>query len=588
MALKPLQLIHEPSMLGKNETEMLKGLAALQGQGLGGVVVNVGFENYFENEQKWREFLDFIRACKQLQMRIWLYDEKGYPSGSAGGRVLRANPDLEAKSLCLDADRLFEDRAFEGTHASDNYHARRRYINLLEREATAKFLETTHEVYRQKLKDLAWPVEAFFCDESSLMVLNLGKFPYELPVHDAPDPNKKRLPMIAWSKELAGRFNEDQARAVFSSRPESRPVKRAYYQAVANLVSRSFFGEIQDWCHKNRTLSSGHLLWEEDILSHPALYGNALRNILSFDIPGIDVLDGIPESSFKHGARAALLAASAAMLNGTRRIMTETSDFAQFHNKQNLTTVSECQANAAWQAAFGVTDFTWYYMWGDSQLLPHPIVNVGDPSFKPRTAAEYRQFNDFVTGLVDQLLPARLVPDVFLYYPIELIQEEFIPSKLPYWEMKFSPRLIEIREAYDRAVEQLVRSGIFPCLVDGPMIQSAAFDIHGVRVMNARAAAIVYPEHCRPPQDLLPPTGCPVYEMNSGLPQQWFNEGKTRLFNSNPDVFVTALAAGPENLITCVNLKNQDQATQIQTVCGTETVTLSSYETKVLRRPGKF
>ncbi len=584
MPLKPLQIIHEPSILGKDETEMLKGLTALKDQGLGGVVVNVGFENYFEDERKWQEFLDFIRACKKLQMRVWLYDEKGYPSGSAGGRVLRANPDLEAKGLCLDADRLFEDRAFEGTHASDNYHARRRYINLLEKEAAVKFLETTHEVYREKLKDLYWPVEAFFCDESSLIVLNLGKFPHELPVHDAPDPSKKRLPMIAWSKELAGQFNETQARAFFSDRLETKPAKRAYYQAVADLVSRSFFGEIQDWCRKNNTLSSGHLLWEEDLLTHPALYGNALRNILRFDIPGIDVLDGIPETSFKHGARAILLAASAAMLNGTRRIMTETSDFAQFHNKQNLTTVSECRATAAWQAAFGVTDFTWYYMWGDSEILPHPIVNTGDPSFKPRTAEEYRQFNDFVTGLVDQLLPARLVPDVFLYYPVELVQEEFVPSELSYWEMKLSSRLIEVRDAYDRAVDQLVRAGIFPCLVDAPMIHSAVVDAKGVRIMNARARAIVYPEHCPPPRDLQPPAGCPVYEMTADLPQRLFKEGKIRLLNSNPDVLVTVLETEQGKRITCVNLKNHDQTTQVQTADTAETVVLKPYETKVLNK----
>ena len=37
-------------------------------------------------------------------MRLWIYDERGYPSGGAGGMTLRDYPDGEAKGVvCITA-----------------------------------------------------------------------------------------------------------------------------------------------------------------------------------------------------------------------------------------------------------------------------------------------------------------------------------------------------------------------------------------------------------------------------------------------------------------------------------------------------
>lgn len=42
-----------------------------------------------------------VRICRENDMRMWLYDEKGYPSGGAGTETLSANPDYEARALVL-------------------------------------------------------------------------------------------------------------------------------------------------------------------------------------------------------------------------------------------------------------------------------------------------------------------------------------------------------------------------------------------------------------------------------------------------------------------------------------------------------
>ncbi len=82
-----LQITHQPEMDGI--------LDSLKKYGYGGVVSNVGFTNYLQDESEWQLFLSYMRKCKELGMDFWLYDEKGYPSGKAGGLTLKDNPEYE-------------------------------------------------------------------------------------------------------------------------------------------------------------------------------------------------------------------------------------------------------------------------------------------------------------------------------------------------------------------------------------------------------------------------------------------------------------------------------------------------------------
>ncbi|MBN1875311.1 MAG: hypothetical protein JXA33_13870 [Anaerolineae bacterium] len=74
-------------------------LARLAGLGLGGIVTNVGFEDYLDDSRQWAILRHGLRKAIDLGLRVWLYDEKGYPSGTAGGIVTRANPELAALGL---------------------------------------------------------------------------------------------------------------------------------------------------------------------------------------------------------------------------------------------------------------------------------------------------------------------------------------------------------------------------------------------------------------------------------------------------------------------------------------------------------
>jgi len=82
--LRPLQIIHGVPPAQATAAAM----ATLKELGLGGIVCNVNFAEYLRSEAYWATLLAAVEGCRQAGLRVWIYDEEGYPSGSAGGLVL--------------------------------------------------------------------------------------------------------------------------------------------------------------------------------------------------------------------------------------------------------------------------------------------------------------------------------------------------------------------------------------------------------------------------------------------------------------------------------------------------------------------
>ena len=213
-----LQIVHAGNP--KKPAEMKTRLEDLYRRGFGGVVTNVSFENYLRSEQAWTDFRVWVEAGKKLGMTLWLYDEKGYPSASAGGLTLEGHPEWEASGLHAIAAEVkpgeplrlpdgdvvyaamfpagadkFQDgidvsgdigtdrilhwgkpgawrifafvrtRLYEGTHATSNYSDTRPYPNLLLREPTDRFINLTHAEYARRVTPLRGTFDAIFTDE---------------------------------------------------------------------------------------------------------------------------------------------------------------------------------------------------------------------------------------------------------------------------------------------------------------------------------------------------------------------------------------------------------------------------------------
>lgn len=461
----------------KSERGESQGMRHYLDYGLGGVVCNVAFQEYMKSETNWNTLVAGIKQCEQLGMTVWIYDEEGYPSGAAGGLVLAENPDFEASELAYDPslpDPFIIRRSYEFTHANNNYHASRRYVNLIDDRAVNCFIAKTHEAYRQRLEPFfGKTVQAFFTDEPSLMAVNLGLIPEParsgVRVVDKPDPKAKALPAVPWTYDIVqqyrSRFGEDlveRRKSLFTGdQPEDRRTRSQYWSLIADLIADRYFGALQNWCQAHHVASSGHTLWEEAVMHHVALEGNGLKMLARMDIPGLDVLNSDPESVI-HGAwMTAALPCSAASLCQRRRVMTEVSDFSQKMGNAGPAKLPEMQATAAWQACWGVTEFTLYYGMGD------------------RPIDEYRRYCEFVGRLNALLKPAERETSVLLYYPVRDLWSEYHPVAEPLQIGSQSPRAQKIMQSFLKLGQNLQRSQIPFTLVDHEWLAKAKVAANG-------------------------------------------------------------------------------------------------------------
>jgi hypothetical protein len=475
-----------------------RGMGYYADLGLGGIVCNVAFLDYMRSEEHWKTLVAGVEACHELGLIVWLYDEDGYPSGAAGGLVLAEKPAFEAQELAYDPssdDPFILRPAYEYTHASNNYYAARRYANLIDDRAARSFIAHTHDAYWNRLQPLfGTTIQAMFTDEPSLLAVNLGQIPEpagsRVRVVDSIDPEVQALPTIPWVHDLPEqyrrRYHEDllpHRHSLFAgNRPEDVRVRRQFWALIAELITERYFGAIQDWCAPRQVASSGHTLAEESILHHVPLHGNALQVLSRMDIPGMDMLNSDPEAVLHSGWLTAALPSSAAIANGVRRVMTEVSDFSQKMGGQGPADLAAMQATAAWQAAWGVTDFTLYY-------------GIAD-----RSADEYRAYCQYVGRLNAVLKPASFDRQVLLYYPIHDLWEEYLPVAEPLRAASQSPRAQDLIGSFMRLGQTLQRSQIPFALSDHRQLAAAEVGMDGkLSIGDQQFEAIVVPRGAQLP-----------------------------------------------------------------------------------------
>jgi hypothetical protein len=135
--------------------------------------------------------------------------------------------------------------------------------------------------------------------------------------------------------------------------------------------------------------------------------------------------------------------------------MTEVSDFSQTMSGSGMAGLPEMQATAAWQAAWGVTEFTLYY------------------SLQSRRAEDYRAYGDYVGRLNSVLKPARMDRDVLLYYPVCDLWAEYLPVAEPLSIASQSPRAKRIVGSFSRLGGMLQRSQVQFSLIDHEFLAQA-------------------------------------------------------------------------------------------------------------------
>lgn len=78
-------------------------------------------------------------------------------------------------------------------------------------------------------------------------------------------------------------------------------VRVNYRETVAEILSKTYFGALREFCEANGSKSSGHCLLEESMNYHAHYYGNLMQCLREMSIPGVDGLAMKTENYLSEG-----------------------------------------------------------------------------------------------------------------------------------------------------------------------------------------------------------------------------------------------------------------------------------------------
>ena len=430
------------------EEELLRQIDVFKEMGFGGFHMHV--RSGMATEYLSDEFMHLIRSCtdkaKRDKMLSWLYDEDRWPSGAAGGIVTR-NEKYRARHLlfapkdlsgdgqgeirnrqflacydivldsegCLASYDIIEEKAeakgkkwyvyTEGDIPSGWYNGQT-YVDTLNKEAMDKFIEVTHERYKEVVGDeFGKVVPAIFTDEPQFAHKDTLNFAFEeinvvlAWTNDFPETYKKaygvdiipHLPELLW--EL----------------PEGKisTARYHYHDHVTDRFTEAFCDNIGSWCRKNGIALTGHMMEEPSLFSQTHAVGEAMRAYRSFDIPGIDMLCSLKEYT------TAKQTQSAVHQFGYEGMLSELYGVTGWHFD-----FRRHKLNGDWQAALGVTvrvpHLSWYTMKGEAKRdYPAAI------SYQSAWAEKYNIDEDHFSRVHTALTRGKPDVKVGVIHPIE-------------------------------------------------------------------------------------------------------------------------------------------------------------------------
>jgi hypothetical protein len=441
---------------------MRLGFQSLLDAGVSGLVTTVSLDRYLEDDKAWDVLRCGVYLAHSMGLRVWIYDEKGYPSGAAGGLVLATLPDGEAEGLIRAFDAAGEPhyevgKLFEGTHATANFFERRHYINILDRDAVAKFVEVTHDRYERALYPIGEYVEAFFTDEPSLIST------YVPAGLDYP----KTLP---WHRDLAKTFRERKGydltqhwESLFVDTGDiDRKIRCDFYEVIADLCAETYFAQLQSWCQQHKVASSGHLLGEETLVWQTLFDGDPFTCYQKLDIPGIDMILSNPERIMRERFfLVPKVAGSAARLQGKNGIMCEISDFFGRMGGRHAT-MAQAKSTAGILMSLGVTDFVSMYT---VSLHPGEPADM-NPKARRFSADEFHAYTDYVSRVNKAFSEGNVVARVAVLHPIVSLWAHFTPSERSMYEPHPSPLVRFIDDSFTNLCRDLLQAQIDFDIVD--------------------------------------------------------------------------------------------------------------------------
>ena len=547
---KPLYMLHGyeyPMGVGTldNKKRVIEEtLDRLADEGYGGIVTNTEHnDNYLYDEQSWELLRYSLQyAANKHNMKLWLYDEKGYPSGGAGGLTLKEYPDGEAKALVMikkevaasdkisvekphghemfesaylleatgkttdlakmiSGDRLeftahaggtlycfVSKRLFEGTHAHHNVCAARRYVSVTDKRAVAAFIDNTYRKYMEKVADLGLSrenLQAFFTDEPSLQCcyLNAGLTPPT--VDDAIDEEVPLLPLVAWEKEIlvfyGNRYGEDlkfKLHFLFDGNSPEAMAVRYKFYTLISDLYEEAYFKQIGNFCEDNNISFSGHILLEECVLHHAIFEGNYFNLLRH--MHVPGIDMLftKPKNVLRNAATPKLVSSIAAWYGKKQVMSEVSG----HTESALGIpydFSDVLCAQYVQFALGVNVFNSYFR--------HNSL----------TLSENRTLCSAIDRLCNEFDGKQDMSNILVYYPIESAQVSLLGSDKQLGERQFSEDALKCEQTWRESIDELIKEQIMFHCADTRVLASAEYSVEKKAIINngcrAEYKAIIVP-----------------------------------------------------------------------------------------------
>ena len=416
-----------------------------------------GLEGQYLGPEYLSTFRTVVEAAAAREMKVWLYDEGGWPSGVNVGRVVAENPSLAGVMAHYNEAGQVEIR-------------KRGYpVDLLNPETTRTFIRQVHEKYADTVGEFFGTViPGIFTDEPSFGGRVGGD---EIP----------------WTEHLPAIFKEKKGYDLklalpilfglkaAQSLPEAKRVQVIcdFYHVITQLWRDSYFRELQAWCSAHNLSLVGHLNGDDELLGHMTHGGDFYKAMECIDWPGIDVIwhqiaPGMPPNDFPK------FASSAAHVRGKDRVLSES--FAVYG--WDLT-FDEMKWVTAYQYVRGINAMSPMAFHSDNRGA-RKISTASDQFGSDPLWRHYAPYADYVGRLSAACTFGKPVIDVAVYYPIKSLWVGDIQS--------VSKRFTELSR-------ELLRAQIDFDYVDDDAICRATISAEGtLDVGDCRYQVVVFPE----------------------------------------------------------------------------------------------
>ncbi len=413
--------------------QVRRDLDTMKRLGFEAVTVQAGYNMPFAylSPEYFAFFRKFVEEAKKRDMRVWIVDDAGYPSGFAGGRFTSDKPDLRMQALevarkipvaagttlheTLDPDTvsaaaidgdgsaqplplhgdvldwtapagqwtvLIVDHEFRTSPTRSDTNPRRvkdteqSLEDYMNPAATAQYLLWTHEQYKHSVGDeFGKTILGFRGDEPDY---SIGGLPWTPAFFDR-FKKIKGYDVQPYTALFAQTPSKRDPGIAIHLTPEQLRIKGDYDDVFSRLFAAGFFQPQGAWCAPNHLEYQVHLNHEEMEMALTHSEGSFFRDMRSVQVPGIDAIwHQIWTDTISDYPR---LASSVSHVDGKQRAFTET--FAAYRPVPDVA-MARYILNEQFVRGVNLVEMMYFPA---TSAGPHPPPSfMADPAFPDLTA----------------------------------------------------------------------------------------------------------------------------------------------------------------------------------------------------------